>query len=379
MALQTKEGKIGMYCNQCGARLEEGAKFCSECGAVIAQAAAPGGQGAAGPQDAYPPQQGAYVPPQQGARPVQQQVSGQPQRTFDPPQGTYAPQQGAYVPSQQGARPAQQQALGQPQRTSGQPQRTYPSQPGAYPPPQGARPVQQAPGRPQGAYPYSGQAANAGAAVKPKKKHTGLIVALVIFGLLVASFIGLMIMVALRHEEPPLNELSQTETEKVTVAEAETTTEPAGEEEEETSADPDSDRNMLLTDAQAKAVMEKTVGFWSSPDLKRFIGVSRMEGGLYYFTTGNWYSEMDVVGYLQQPVNGDPDGVVSVHLYFEGYEGEDGYVIPAADTDMLFDMSGAADGVIKWNLYGEWEEYRYAGATMDEAIPPYEQLFDVAQ
>ena len=375
-----------MYCNHCGTKLEDGARFCPECGAPVSQDAPAQPVKEDSPIAASVGAAGAYPP------------SAQP--TADP--GPTAPPQGACPTAPMGAQGAYPGPAA--------PQGAYPPPSGtvygAYPPPpQGnanapagmPTPAQPPMSTAQSPYPYSGQGSSAGGAPQ-KKKRGPLIAALVILGVILAAVILLVVFFKLRYEEPPLPAL----TEATSVAEPEaaitdadttgsdaagtTTTETttAGPEQPSATAAPTENDgethaavlNVLLTDEQTQAVKEKTVGFWNSPDKKTFIGVTRMDQGLYYFQHGYWYSEADYVGYLQQPAKGDPDGTVSVHLYFEGFEsGETGYSMPSIDADILFDFSRLDEGVLWWNFSGEWEDFTYGGATMEEAMPSFEQVF----
>ena len=75
-------------------------------------------------------------------------------------------------------------------------------------------------------------------------------------------------------------------------------------------------------------------------------------------------------------ITGDPEGMVSIHLHFDGYESTDtGYSMPSVDDDMQFDLSHADEGVIGWNFYGDWTRFDYGGKTMEEAMPSYEEVF----
>jgi len=76
-----------MFCNQCGAPLEEGANFCTRCGKRVGQGVAPAPPGAA-PSNASPAHAesfaaGVSVPPPQAAYPA-------PARTFAAPDGRVA-------------------------------------------------------------------------------------------------------------------------------------------------------------------------------------------------------------------------------------------------------------------------------------------------
>ena len=357
-----------MFCNQCGAKLADGVKFCNECGAPVAGAAA---QSVPVKEDNAV---NSYRPAAPQQTPVQTaQPQPRPQARPAAPQPTAAPvygaaQPGAYTPPQGQSRTVPPQG-----------------QPNGYPPPGYPQPQPQ-PGYPQpqqGAYGYGNQAPYA--APPKKKSHAALIVVLAILGVIVLLAVALVVFLKLRYEEPPLPPLTEPTT---VVTEADTepedktdptkadTTKAA----ETTEAPTAGGVYAPLTDAQVKAALEKTVGYWNSADQTRFIGITRMDGGIYYFTTGYWYAEMDLVGYLRKPVTGDPDGIVSMHLYYEGYESaETGYSMPSVDTDVLFDLSNAASGVIRCDLSGSWEEYRFGGDTMDEAMPPYESLFDIPQ
>ena len=84
-----------MFCNNCGAQLPDGSKFCTACGATLAQDAAPQQPQQPG---GYQPQQGGYPQQPQGGYP--QQPGGYPQ------QGPY--QQPGYGYNQYGGDPRYQ-------------------------------------------------------------------------------------------------------------------------------------------------------------------------------------------------------------------------------------------------------------------------------
>ena len=83
------------------------------------------------------------------------------------------------------------------------------------------------------------------------------------------------------------------------------------------------------------------------------------------------YSEYQgkVMGYLRAPVKGDPDGEITLTLYFEGIDSE-GYSFPSLNDPISFDLSQIADGMLTWSFGGASQSVTYAGATMEEAIPP---------
>lgn len=369
-----------MYCNNCGAKLTDGAKFCNACGTPVPQAAAPAAgdreDNAIGSRPAGTPSRPVNAAPSAvpSPAPVNGAAAPQPQPRPQPAAPAYgAAQQGAYAPPQGQSRtvPPQGQPNGYAQPRPGYPQPQ--PQPG-YTPPQ------------QGIYGYGNQPPYA--APPKKKSHAALIVVLAILGVIVLLAVALVVFLKLRYEEPPLPPLTEpttvvTEAETEPGDEADTTkaaaqtTEPAA---DTTKASAAASLDTPLTAAQAKAAVEKTVGYWNSADQRQFISISRMDGGIYYFSYAYWYSEVDLVGYLRMPATGDPDGIVSIHLFYEGYESDEtGYSMPAVDTDVLFDLSKAADGMIRCDISGAWEDFSYGGATMDEAMPPYESLFDVAQ
>ena len=375
-----------MYCRNCGAKLDDGAKFCTECGTGTApETAAPTtekedrplttGENGFVPSGGAAPGGTAANTPGSDARTAQQTEPPMPGNT-----------QGAYVSPAPGNGPGP----------------TQPSIPGTaqggYPPP---APGQTPPSARPAAGPYAAQAPVAGA---PQKKKPGpLAVVLIILGALLVVVVLLFVFFTVIRKTPTptgpvlteptqVTAAAETDTEKdaaTTAAEptaagqtaAETTT--AGQEQPATAAPADNGagthaavKDTPLTDAQIKELKEKTVGFWNSADKKTFIGVTRMDQGLYYFMHGYWYSEADLVGYLQQPAKGDLGSTVSIHLFFEGFESEEtGYSMPDVDTDVLFDFSRLDENVIGWNINGEWEDFTYGGATMEEAMPPFEQVF----
>jgi len=85
------------YCKQCGAQLNESARFCPGCGATVE--AEPGQQEYAPPGQ---PQQQEYAPPGQ---PQQQEYAPPPQQGYEPP--GYPPQQGYAPPPPQPEQPPQ--------------------------------------------------------------------------------------------------------------------------------------------------------------------------------------------------------------------------------------------------------------------------------
>ena len=115
------------------------------------------------------------------------------------------------------------------------------------------------------------------------------------------------------------------------------------------------------------------LGYWNAEDNGQFIAITIEDDGQCHFGHAWWASEGDMIGYLQQPVTGDPDGIVSIHLYYEGLRNDaTGVLFPALDEDALFDLSRIDEGVIGWKHDGAWEYFRYGGATMEEAAPRYE-------
>ncbi len=300
-----------MYCSHCGAKLADDAKFCNECGAKLASPASP-----------PVPSASPATPPVSPAAPP---VSAAAQTGF--PQGSYPPPQGGYPQGQPG-----------------------------YPAPGAAQP-----------YPYAGQAA------PPKKKHTALIVILVLLALIPIAFILLFVMLRLRYEEPPLP-VPEATTVEAFVSEtaepsADATTAVASPSGETTApAVTDAPQDAALSDAQARQVLERLCGFWNNEDNTQFIQISQVDGG-FYFTSGYWYSEADMVGYLQGPVTGDPTGKITLRLYYEGYE-SDSYPMPAQDGEIVFDLSLADAYILTWEYGGFSQQVHFAGDTMEQALPP---------
>ena len=335
-----------MYCNNCGAKLTDGAKFCNACGAPVPQTAAPAAgferedQPVNASRPAAPQQPSAGAA--QTATPQQAPVYGAAQQgAYAPPQGQpgYAPQQGSYP-------------YPQPQQPG------YPQPGPGYPQPQ------------QGAYGYCNQAVNP---VPPKKKsHAALIAVFVILGVIVLLAVALVLFLKLRYEEPPLPPLTEPAvTETVDSDETEPASTKAAEPEttkkaEDTTAAP---KDTTLSDAQAAQALDKLAGCWNTADDTQFVCVTKMEGGLYYLTAGYWYSEADLMGYLRAPVKGNPDGEITLTLYFEGVDSEF-YSYPPLNDPISFDLSQIGSGKLTWTFGGESKAVTYAGATMEEAIPP---------
>ena len=352
-----------MYCRNCGAKIPDGSKFCSECGTLTAP----------------------ETPRQEPAQPDPIKINRRPATGggYSMPTGggayaggnTYKPAGGAYPG---GNNPA--------------PVPDYDSRtvlldvsPAAYRNEWEANPSP-GPGKNVGSTPYPAQPAGPAQYGDPygrqtpprrepqKAKRSPLVVVLIVLGVLLVVVAALVIIFTM-NDNDSTNQTITSGTDTVAEVGASTTADQTSTQQGQ-SVDTTASQNAFLTDAQAQSVMEKTVGFWTSDDNKRFIGVTRMDGGLYYFTSGYWYSEADLVGYLQQPMTGDPNGTVSVHLYFEGYVSEEtGFSMPSVDDDMQFDLSDVDADVIKWNFYGEWVTFRYGGKTMEEAMPSDEEFF----
>ena len=304
-----------MYCSHCGAKLADDAKFCNECGAKLASPASP----------AVPSVSPATPPVSPSAPPA----SVAAQTGF--PQGSYPPPQGGYPQGQPG-----------------------------YPAPRAAQP----------SYPYAGQPA----AVPPKKKHTALIVVLVLLALIPVALVLLFVLLRLRYEEPPLPvpDLTTVEAFVSETAEppADATTVIASPSGETTApAATDAPQDAALSDAQARQALERLCGFWNNEDNTQFIGISQVDGGGFYFTSGYWYSEADLVGYLQGPATGDPAGKITLRLYYEGYESEN-FSMPAQDGEIVFDLSQADASVLTWEYGGFSQQMHFAGDTMEQALPP---------
>ena len=124
-----------------------------------------------------------------------------------------------------------------------------------------------------------------------------------------------------------------------------------------------------MSDAEAEAVFEKLTGCWNTADGSRFFCVQKQADGRYLLTVGNWFSEADLFAYLQSPVRGDPNGEVSVHLFYAPEGDGGGMNYGGLDTDVRADLTKANNGTVLWLFESGWESFRYAGATMDEATP----------
>ncbi|MBR6327190.1 MAG: zinc-ribbon domain-containing protein, partial [Lachnospiraceae bacterium] len=85
-----------MFCTNCGAKIQEGARFCSSCGTRLNTSPA-GQQGAPRMQQQIPPQMGQQVPPRMG-----QQVPPQMQQQGAPRMGQQIPPQMQRGPVPQG-------------------------------------------------------------------------------------------------------------------------------------------------------------------------------------------------------------------------------------------------------------------------------------
>lgn len=346
-----------MYCSNCGAKIADGSRFCRECGAVTA------------PETANP------EPVKMNRNPMNYGNSSMPSGGAYPggayPGGNSAP--GPDYDSRTVLLDVDPAVFRNDWETS--PSSVPGNKPGATP-----YPVQPA-GAAQYGNPYGGRPPVAG---RPqKKKRNPVVVMLIVLGVLLAAMaVMFVIFKVVNSDSTDQNTISETDTivenaaataEQTTVGEAQSVSATAS---ADNGSGTNAGQNNLLTDAQAQAVKEKTVGFWNSEDKRRFIGVTRMDDGLYYFTAGFWYSEADLVGYLQQPITGDSKGTVSMHLFFEGYVSEEtGYSMPSIDDDMQFDLSRTDEGVIRWKFYGDWMEFHYGGLTMEEAMPSYEEIF----
>lgn len=366
-----------MFCKNCGAQIEDGARFCNECGAAIAPAETmvpPAAEREDNELNAAPPANTPVQPPVSPAQPTAAPVYGAAQTGYPQPQPGNPPVQGqpGGYPQQPGYAPQQPQP-GNPPRQG---------QPGGYPqsPQPGYAPQAQPNGYPQqqAAYPYPAQAAPNGGA-KQKKSHAAVIILAVLLALVILVGVLFFVFIKLREEEPPLPALttepieteitSEEDTDPATTDAAETTaavTEPG-----ETTVPATQPANGELTDAQAKEVLEKLTGYWNSDDDTIVLSVTREEGGKYFFSLGYWYSEIVMKGWLQQPIKGDPYGEVYVWLYFEGEGSEEEYMyIPAQNGAMLFDLSDREGSRLRWKNGDKWEDFYFAGNTAEEAMPP---------
>ncbi len=167
-----------MKCNICGAESAEGSAFCAGCGSPLPREpvspAVPVLTNC--PKCGTPVRQGAQFCPACGFR-LKEPVAAPPVQPAPPQpspvqmQSPYAPPQGSYAPPQA--------PYGQPQTPYGHPQAPY----GQPQPPYGQQPYY---GQPQAAYPQYAQPAYA----PPKKKHKGLLAAVIIVLLLVVAGVG---------------------------------------------------------------------------------------------------------------------------------------------------------------------------------------------
>lgn len=230
----------------------------------------------------------------------------------------------------------------------------------------------------------------AAAAAPPKKKRTGLIVLIVILVAVIAVAV-LFAIFKLNPKNPHVVENTQAGQSQEASAEAATTaktetaagtettagqttqTQPETTHSEsttvETTAETTAPQDETLSEEQFGALMGKMTGYWNNDDNTVVLSITREDDGRYILKLGYWFSEIVLMGYLQQPAEGDPDGVVSVWMYYEGYD-SDTYSMPSQDGAEKFDLSGIGDGILRWHNNGAWHEYRYAGATSEEAQPP---------
>ena len=299
-------------------------------------------------------------------------ISGSP--AHPPVQQSAAPMPPSSTPVQPPAVPVQP-SVGQPvpPPAYGASAPGYPpqAQPGVYAQPApGAVPAQGQPGfvPPQGTpYVYPGQVPPA---AKPKKKHTAVIVLAALLALAVLCGVLFFVVGKLWGEKPPLPPLTEpTETELTTGD----VTDPSSTEAESTSAAADpttAPADGSFTDAQANELLRRLHGVWNSTDDTMLISISHEEDGSYLFELGYWFSEYVLKGYLRQPITGDPDGIVSVWLFYEGEDGGDFFSdIPPMDEAISFDLSDYENGRLRWNNGEHWIDFYYGGATMDEAMP----------
>ena len=128
--------------------------------------------------------------------------------------------------------------------------------------------------------------------------------------------------------------------------------------------------NTELSEAEGKEALERMVGCWNSGDNATFICISRKEDGGYHFTHGRWYSDFGIIGDLIAPFRGDPQGQISIRLFYESDDASGESLVPSVDEDLTFDLSRLADKQLRERSDSDWETFYYAGATMDEAIPP---------
>ena len=219
----------------------------------------------------------------------------------------------------------------------------------------------------------------------PQKKNTAVIVLLAVIIILLIAFIILLFFwpgryadnslpgetmqtIHTREETTPVAETAPVDDPTEETASDESETEEAASGEPTTAAvatTAPAAENAELTDAQVRDVINKMLGYWTADDNTRGIGVIITDDGQCFFGYGWWASEWGMVGYLQKPVTGDPDGIVNIHLFYEGNDNEE-LSIPAQDEDQLFDLSRIDEGVIGWKHDGGWESFHYAGATTED-------------
>ena len=318
-----------MFCKNCGAALADGARFCGECGSPVDAVPA----GASIDREDNPIISGspAHPPVQPSAgKPVPPPAYGVSAPGY-PPQA----QPGVYAQPAPGAVPAQ-------------------GQPG-FVPPQGTP------------YVYPGQVPSA---AKPKKKHTAVIVLAALLALAVLCGVLFFVVGKLREEKPPLPIPTEHNETEIATGDA---SDPSSTEAESApaSADPTTaPADDAFTDEQANALLRRLQGVWNSADDTMLISISPEEDGSCFFALGYWFSEYVLKGYLRQPIKGDPDGIVSVWLFYEGEDGGDFFSdIPSMDEAISFDLSDYENGVLRWNNGEHWIDFYYGGATMDEAMP----------
>lgn len=124
--------------------------------------------------------------------------------------------------------------------------------------------------------------------------------------------------------------------------------------------------NTTLSDGDAARLLEKLQGNWHIQNSRYFLMIRKEEDGNYSLGFAFFEGEIDEYGYLQAPFRGSASEMIGARWYYEGYTSADGYVMPAIDEEVYFDLSRLSENWIGWCRGGEWAKCCYAGEDIND-------------